>query len=212
MINATIAERFPMLRDALKSVLQLELGVELSYWEAFPEEKNWPHLGNVDVLILDSLFFADKSAKICRQFRSQFPHLKIIILDAAPNPKEIKRFLDSDIQGYLPKSAAKSQFLECFDAVCQGEKYIHSCIQAILMEHLIHPNQRWKTNNKLTCREKEILQFIVDEYTTKEIAEKLSVSACTIETHRLHLIQKLGVKNTAGLVRVAMQSQLYGYS
>ena len=65
-----------------------------------------------------------------------------------------------------------------------------------------------KTGCKLTQREQEVLQLIVDEFTTTEIAKKLFIGQCTVETHRIKLIQKLGVKNTAGLVREAVQRQL----
>lgn len=61
----------------------------------------------------------------------------------------------------------------------------------------------------MTRREKEVLQLIMDEYTTREIASKLFISHCTVETHRINLIQKLGVKNTAGMVRVAFEYGLF---
>ncbi|MCR9014596.1 helix-turn-helix transcriptional regulator [Aquiflexum sp. XJ19-11] len=66
--------------------------------------------------------------------------------------------------------------------------------------------------HSLTKREKEILQLIVEEYTTQEIANKLFISFCTVETHRLHLIQKMGVRNTAGLVREAVARNIYPIS
>jgi DNA-binding CsgD family transcriptional regulator len=61
---------------------------------------------------------------------------------------------------------------------------------------------------KLTKREKEIINLIVNEYTTSEIAEKLFISEKTVETHRKNLLQKLNVRNTAGLVRIAMEKGL----
>jgi len=61
----------------------------------------------------------------------------------------------------------------------------------------------------LTPRENEVLQLIVEEHTINEIAKKLFISQCTVETHRVNLIHKLGVKNTAGLVRVAFEAGLY---
>ncbi|MGB6037037.1 MAG: LuxR C-terminal-related transcriptional regulator, partial [Cryomorphaceae bacterium] len=61
---------------------------------------------------------------------------------------------------------------------------------------------------KITRREQEVLALIAEELTTKAIAEKLFISVATVETHRLHLLSKLGAKNTAGLVRIAMQKGL----
>lgn len=87
--------------------------------------------------------------------------------------------------------------------------YIPASMSKAFATWITVADHKKKQDNKLTQREQEILQLIVEEFTTSEIAKKLYIGQCTVETHRINLIQKLGVKNVAGLVRVALEAGLY---
>lgn len=159
-----------------------------------------------DFLLLDGSGDDNDLAGLCTRLFQLQPDLKILIYSNAFNSLETRRLLNAGIRGFLLKTATRQEFINAVYQVHNGEYYIHAPIQKMLI--FSSPTER-TIHKELTKREKEILQLIVNEFTTKEIAQKLYVSHCTIETHRLNIIQKLGVKNTAGLVREAIYMDIY---
>ena len=110
--------------------------------------------------------------------------------------------------GYLLKNTDKKELTEAIKSVIEGKRYLPKKISDILLNDSIGIQNSNYFIPKLTVREKEILNLIIQEFTTEEIAVKLFVSTKTVESHRSNLIQKLGVKNSAGLVRVAFEKGL----
>lgn len=147
-----------------------------------------------------------------KKVQKQFPALKIIVFSFGDTIVDIQRFYRLGIRGYLSKMAGLDELTRAMHIISENKIYVSASLVESLTSWVSTPAKFAKTAYyKLTTREQEVLQLIVDEYTTREIADKLFVSKCTIETHRLNLIQKLGVKNTAGLVRTAIVEQLCGY-
>ena len=110
--------------------------------------------------------------------------------------------------GYLLKNTSKSELTEAIVQVKKGKRFLPKKISDILLNDSIGLENSSYFIPKLTVREKEILALIIKEFTTDEIANELFVSIKTVESHRSNLIQKLGVKNSAGLVRVAFEKGL----
>jgi DNA-binding NarL/FixJ family response regulator len=94
------------------------------------------------------------------------------------------------------------------ESVLKGEQYIQKNVQDLMLKEAMGQKKDTSYIPKLTRREKEILQLIVDEKTTQEIADTLFLSVSTVETHRMNLISKLGVKNVAGLVKLTLERGL----
>jgi len=110
--------------------------------------------------------------------------------------------------GYLLKSAPAATVVEAIREVCRGREFIQPEMKELLLAESIHQHKTVVAGFKLTRREKEILQLIADEYTTHQIADKLFLSPKTVETHRQNIMLKLGVKNSVGMVKVAMENGL----
>ena len=125
-----------------------------------------------------------------------------------PDSSMVKKWFRQGVSGVLCKSATGDEILTAVRAVRDGQIWLQPQLQRLFAEQTIGLKPKSRLNNNLTPREKEVLSLITNECTTSEISKKLFISQCTVETHRLHLIQKLGVKNTAGLVRVAFSSGL----
>ena len=102
------------------------------------------------------------------------------------------------------RSASSIELVEAITAIQNGETFLDNNLKQLLSCQLITKTEKRKILSKITKRESEILQFVVDEYTTKEIAKLLFITPETVETHRTNLIQKFGVRNTAGLVRESL--------
>jgi len=114
----------------------------------------------------------------------------------------VHKALAKGAHGYVLKNEGRDELIDAIVTVFQGKKYISEVIQ----------NRRSNWSNPgapvISRREKEVLTLIVNECTTKEIAQKLFITPHTVDAHRKNLLMKLNVRNTAGLVRVALEQKL----
>ena len=142
----------------------------------------------------------------CKQLLARAPASRIVVFCKDETSKKVKTFFTAGVKGYALPTICPEELSKAMIAMDTNEVYLDPRISASWA------NQRLGLCNRgvsLTRREQEVLQLIVNEYTTKEIAEKLFISSCTAETHRLNIMHKLGVRNTAGLVREALRQELY---
>lgn len=156
-----------------------------------------------DVLLLDIHFGKHDGRAIIQEIKQLIPDMKVIALTSHSDSVTIKSSINAGFDGYLLKIDGREEIEKALKAVMNDEKYFSPKTQQVFFE-----TQTSKTKTELTEREKEILQLIVQEKTTKEIAEQLCVSEKTVETHRASIMQKLEVKNIAGMVKKAIMQGL----
>lgn len=144
-----------------------------------------------------------------KELKKDYPQIKVIALTMYSEPSMIKGMLRSGAKGYLLKDSSKKELVDAILAVDKGQTYYSGRVQDSIISSFVN-NTAGKSQAvpKLSRREKEILSLILEELTTSEIAQRLSLSVGTIETHRRNMLSKLGVRNTAGLVRVAYENGL----
>jgi DNA-binding NarL/FixJ family response regulator len=157
-----------------------------------------------DVLLLDIQMPGKSGTELAAIITKQYKNIKIIALTNIDVVAQIKKILQQGVMGYLLKDASPETIINAIETVYGGEQYIQEQLRQLLLSSLSASNSK----QIVTRREKEILQLIVDEFTNQEIADKLFLSLRTVENHRNNLLQKLEVKNTAGLVKVAIQEGL----
>lgn len=156
----------------------------------------------VDVLFLD-VNLPDKSGiDLCKQIRDQYPSVKIIGLSSFNQLSFIEKMIANGASGYLLKNATQDELIEAIECVVDGEVFMSNEVASIVKKGP-DPN-----TPVITRREKEVLLLIAEGLTNGEIAEKLFVSTTTVDSHRKSLLAKFNVKNTAILIRLAMQYQL----
>jgi DNA-binding NarL/FixJ family response regulator len=160
------------------------------------------------VLFLDINIKGDDGLEAIKGIKKKQPELKIIMLTSFEETALAKTALRNGADGYLLKDASETEFLEAVEAVMNGTQYIQKSMQDMLLKDAMGQKKDSSYIPKLTRREKEILALVVDEKTTQEIADALFLSVSTVETHRMNLISKLGVKNAAGLVKIALEKGL----
>jgi len=118
-----------------------------------------------------------------------------------------KRLIASGLCGYLLRGVTETHLREAIGEVLAGRTYVDPALRAEWMARQL--GQRAESRVvALTKRERQVLRLIVLEHTSDEIASKLFIGRCTVETHRARLLHKLGVRNTAGIVREAMRREL----
>lgn len=189
-----------------ESSQQITITTVLSNLENLPQllEAEQP-----DLLWLDGTLAGLKEIDLIALLRKKSPNTKILLFGSGETVPEIKKYFKQGIHAYLPKTATIAEIHLAVEAAITGNLYVPASLNRTFNTWLTDPVRKKTPGHKLTQRENEVLQLIVEEHTTNEIAKKLFISQCTVETHRVNLIQKLGVKNTAGLVRVAFEAGLY---
>ena len=150
----------------------------------------------------------------CIELANQYPNIKVIALSMYIEHTNIKKMLQAGVHGYVYKNADSDTLLTAIETVMQDGYYIEEEAQYILKDYLSKKKDEGRgyyrfKKFELTTREKEIVKYIIDGFTNQEIATSLYVSIRTIDTHRKNVLSKLGLKNTATLVKYAMDNKVY---
>lgn len=157
-----------------------------------------------DVLLLDIQMPGKNGIELAGIITRKYPSVKIIALTNVDILVQVKKMLKQGSMGYLMKDVDPDTLFKAITVVYGGEQFIDERLKKQLLSNF----SASPSDKLITRREKEILLLITEEYTNPEIASKLHISPHTVENHRNHLLQKLGVKNTAGLVKAAIEQGL----
>ncbi len=163
----------------------------------------------VDVVLLDVNMPEMNGIETCKLLTKQNPDTKIIAISMHKEGSLIKMMLKNGAKGYVLKNAGQDEVIEAIKTVHSGKTYLDETVSEIILNSALGSTKK-KENPfpTLSRREKEVLTLILDEHTTQEIADKLFISFGTVETHRRNMMVKLGVRNTAGLVKIAVEYNL----
>ncbi|MEJ7681670.1 MAG: response regulator transcription factor [Segetibacter sp.] len=210
-IFIAIADDHPLVLNGLKTVLS-QFGNRFQLlWEAVNGKEilqNLESLPEPDVLLLDIQMPGRDGMEMCKIIHQQYPAIHIIALTNFEDVFYVKNMIKNGAQGYLLKTADIEVLLKAIETVYKGEEFFDEAIKSKLIQDSLFGKRRTGLTPMLTRREKEVLKFIIDEFTNPQIADKLFLSLRTVEKHRTSLLQKLGVKNTAGLVKEAITKGL----
>ncbi|MBT3207585.1 MAG: response regulator transcription factor [Bacteroidetes bacterium] len=159
-----------------------------------------------DLAILDIRMPEIDGIKLCQKIKEELPYTKVMMVSMILEFGIIKTLLDLEVDAYVLKNAGKYELIQALNKISDGEKYFSTAVKET---YFSRPSKSQTTRNIiLTRREKEVLTLLSHGYIAKEIAEKLFIGQSTVETHRKHLLSKLGVKNSAEMIRFAMQNRL----
>ncbi|MGL4630447.1 MAG: LuxR C-terminal-related transcriptional regulator [Leadbetterella sp.] len=164
---------------------------------------------NFDVLILDVNLKDIDAEDLLKKVREKHASIPIIYLTILRGQRIFHRLEKYTIQGYVLKDIAYEELYDGIRKVAKGGTYFAKDISLDFeKDQSIHEGAFVNQNISLSPREKEILRMICDEHSSAQIADKLFISAKTVDTHRQNLMIKLGVNNAVGLVKYAFQNQL----
>jgi two-component system, NarL family, response regulator NreC len=199
-------------RRAIRSLLDNNLGVgEIK--EAMGLEDVLVMLAagtSADIVLLDTELDSGEEFLLLEKLTTDFPSARVIIMNTNADQSVVKSAFHLGVKGYLLKDCYTDELALIISQVASGKEMLCSSLGLkFLNQHSsneIVPAANYRI--ELTRRELEILSLIAEGYTNTEIADKIFVSRRTVEGHRLNLINKLGVKNSAQLIKVACQSGL----
>lgn len=154
-----------------------------------------------DVLMLDIGLPDISGIDFCKELNNDYPDLKILALTSHNEYSMVKQMLDNGAKGYLVKNAESREVIEGIETIYEGNIFL--CHEVDLLMKKRSENAVW-----LTDRERELLKLVSEGFTNAEIAEKIFLSPETVRGYRKNLLYKLDAKNTAVLVKIAMEQKL----
>ncbi len=157
-----------------------------------------------DVLLLDIQMPHKSGLELATIISKKYPQIKMIALTNVDVLTQMKQMLQKGCLGYLLKDVSPEILVKAIETVYGGEQFLNEELKKQLLNSLSGHGEK----QLITRREKEILKLILEENTNQQIADKLFLSLRTVENHRNNLLQKLNAKNTAGLVKIALQEGL----
>ncbi|MCS6895888.1 MAG: response regulator transcription factor [Bacteroidia bacterium] len=167
------------------------------------------HVALVDIRMQDGM-----GMELVRYMARHYPHIKAIALTMYDTEEYLKAMIQAGALGYVLKNTSREELIEAIKTVMEGHYYFSRATQDVIGQYILRQQEKTSPRARstpatdsvhLTPREREILELIAQEMTNTQIAEKLGLSPRTVHTHRRSLMQKLGVKNSAGLVRYAIE-------
>jgi DNA-binding NarL/FixJ family response regulator len=201
MISVALTDDHYIVLEGLQRILQQPTDIEVINSYHNGDELLLGLLkAQPDVLMLDIQMPGKTGVELAGIITVKYPLIKIIALTNLDTPGMVRQMLEAGCVGYILKDSSPEIIEQAIRAVYAGEKYLHPSLSRQMMSNIFTP-----AHKTLTKREIEILKLITEEYTNQQIADKLFLSLRTVENHRNNLLQKLDVKNTAGLVKVAFR-------
>lgn len=154
-----------------------------------------------DVILLDINLPDVSGIDLCKEIKTENPEIKIVALSSFNEYTIVRRMIENGASGYVVKNAMPEEIILSVETVANNKIFL--CEEIDLLMRNRSNNPIW-----LTPREKELLKYIVEGLTNHEIAEKMYLGVETINSYRKNLLIKLGAKNTAVLVRMALEEKL----
>src|SRR3990172_5308402 len=164
-----------------------------------------------DVVIMDIAMPILNGLEATRQIKRLLPETKVLALTMYNDEEYVFQILKSGASGYLIKETAANELITAIDSVNTGNPFFSPLISRKIMERYMKEEEEKKARgetDKLTNREKEVLQLIAEGYTNNEIGNLMNISVKTVETQRAHIMSKLDIHDVAGLIKYAIRKGL----
>lgn len=162
-----------------------------------------------DVVLMDISMKGMNGLEATQRLRKENPAMRVIMLSMYATDDYVSQALRAGANGYLLKDSATRELAQALDAVARGETYLGAdlSVQAV-QQYMSRVSSEGTPPDALTARQREILQLLAEGHNTKDIAHRLGLAAKTIEAHRAKLMERLDIRDTAGLVRYAIRNRM----
>lgn len=214
-IKVLIVDDHRLLRDGLAALLAQADDVEIvgsvpsgeQAISVFPSVKP-------DVILMDIMMGGMTGIEATRWIKEQDANVKVILISSEIKKELVTAGIQCGIDGYLPKDVDLTVLAEAIRTVRNGGRYFNEAITNLVFEDFYQKKKLTNTQGKvtmpndLTKREQEVLALVASGKSNQEVADELFISIKTVDTHKNHILDKLGLKNTAELVKYAIKNKL----
>ncbi|WP_133499644.1 response regulator [Cognatilysobacter terrigena] len=209
-IRILIADDHTLVRESLVGLLQADGDVQVVAQAADGIETVEKAIAvQPDIVVADLSMPRLGGIEVVRRLREALPQTRVLVLTMHQEDEYVLQAVRAGASGYLVKDSAASELLAAVRNLHAGRGHFGPQAARTLAQQLQHPERTLDDPyGRLTAREREVFHLIAEGHTTKEIARKLDISAKTAENHRARVLDKVGVRNTAELVRYALRKGL----
>jgi two-component system response regulator NreC len=211
-IRILIVDDHSILRAGLRMLINAQTDMEVvdeaaDGYEALEKVRNL----NPDIVLLDISMPGISGIKAIEQIVQICPQTRILVLTMHDDPAYLRSVLAAGGSGYVVKKSADSELLSAIRTVYRGRPFVDPALGASLVSDLLNKKTSRKQTQSgaleklLSKREREVLQLLAHGFTNQQIADKIFVSVKTVETYRSRLLEKLGLRNRADLIRYALE-------
>jgi len=208
MIKILIADDHPVVRKGLKEIIEehsdMKVVDEASTGQEVLEKV---FKKEFDVVLLDISMPGKSGLDILKELKSYRPKLTVLVLSMHPEEQYAVQVFKAGAAGYLTKKSAPDELLAALRKVSSGGKYVSSSLAEKLAYALEHDTEK-PLHETLSAREYEVMRKIATGKAATDIARELFLSPKTISTYRTRILEKMGMKNNAELIRYAVKNQL----
>ena len=207
-IRILIADDHGVVAEGLKHLVEAEADMEVVACVGDGREAvQLARDAQPDVVLMDLSMPELNGADATRAILQRDPKCRVIVLSMYAQREYVRRALKAGAAGYVVKRSAAKELVEAIRAVHAGQRYLSPRVADVVLEDYSDDKQD-DPLARLSAREREVLQLLAEGRTGAEIAQRLSLSQKTVETYRARLVEKLGIRDLAGLVRFAIQRGL----
>ncbi|MEO9804005.1 MAG: response regulator transcription factor [Reichenbachiella sp.] len=205
-IKIIVADDHQLFREGIIALLSKNksldiIGEAASVSELFDlMDRFSPHVVLIDITMPET-----NGLDAIKVARDKYPNCRFVVLTMHAEGQYVVKAVRNGAYGYLIKNADEIELMAAIDAVALGKKYFNNEISELMIGNMALEGESHK---KLSDREMEVLELVSEGRTTKEIADQLFVSARTVDTHRVNMMKKLSVQNTAELIKKAAHLKL----
>lgn len=208
-IRILIADDHPILRAGLRVLINSQTDMQVVD-EAADGRETVRKAADLqpDIIVMDLTMPACGGVQAMEAVRRSSPRTKVLVLSMHSDPAYVRTAMAAGARGYIPKQAADTELLTGLRAVHQGQVFIDPALAVHLVEDAPHgPRDHAETEplERLSERERQVLELLVQGYTNQQIADRLFLSVKTTETYRARLVRKLNLKDRADLVRFGIE-------
>ena len=205
-----IIDDHKLFTDGLSSILE-SIGLRvMSTFQNGKEAVLYLQNNEIDIVFTDINMPEMDGLKLCKRLKRDKVKAKTIILSMYEDPNIIKEAFDCGASAYLSKNTEKEEIIKAIEKSLNNKKYVNKrLIKKKEREEEEEEEDTFTLKYKLTLREREILQLLLDQENNRQIGKTLNISIRTVETHRKNIMLKLDVKNNTGLIKKTLSYQLF---
>ena len=201
-----IIDDHKLFTNGLSSILE---SIGLRVMSTFESGKNaliYLQNNEIDIIFSDINMQEIDGLQLCRRLKREKSEAKVIILSMYEDPNIVKEAFDCGASAYLSKNSEKEEIIKAIEKSLDNKTYVNK--RLLKKKVKVSREDTFTLRYRLTLREREVLQLLLDEASNREIGEILKISTRTVETHRKNIMLKLDVKNNIGLIKKSLSYQL----
>lgn len=208
-IRVVLADDHALVRAGMRSLLSGMAQVQVVGEAASGEEALvLAERERPDVVLMDIAMKGITGLEAAARMRDQYPEVRVVILSMHSGEEYVLQALRAGAVGYLLKDAATGELELALRSVMRGESWFSPAVSRQVVEGYVQRVGGEAAADVLTARQREVLKLVAGGKSTKEIAFDLNLSVKTVETHRAQIMERLGIRDVAGLVRYALRTGL----